>query len=244
MAFAVAVVQGQKKLRDCPHIDPALINKEEGEVAPRRSFEDEQRQQLASLKAEVAALDFSSMADKVGGRVVDDQLAVNCLGKDFFITRQGDLRSECHNNLWVHAPLLGYIVKSGGREPGGTWVAFDDLAGAGAWSRFFAHRCRDDLHRLFDAHTDLLPEILDLFGARPLSVKDADISLMLSPLPQIPLVLNYWLPEPDFPSQLNLLFDANASDNLDCGLIYTLSRGLVEMFRQLIVKHSREGRIF
>jgi len=244
MAFAVAVIQGQKKLADCPYIDPALLGPDGGEVSTRRSFEDEQREQLESLKREMAAIDVAEAAENLGAREVDGRIAVNCLGKDFIVDGSGEMKSECHNNLWVHAPLLNYIIHGKGRPPTGKWVSFHELPGAADWSRFFVHRCQEDLRLLLDAHTELLLEIFHLFGSRAMAGHDADDSLILLPLPKLPLVINYWRAEGDFPSKVNLLFDVTAADNLKVSSIYTLCRGLVEMFRALIVKHNKTGTLF
>lgn len=244
MAFAVAVIQGQKKLADCPYIDPALLGPDGGVVATRRSFEDEQRELLESLKRETAAIDVAAVAGNLGAREVDGRIAVNCLGKDFIVDGSGELKSECHNNLWVHGPLLNYIIHGKGRTPTGEWVSFHELPGAADWSRFFAHRCQESFRLLLNAHTELLLEIIHLFGARSVTGHDADDSLMLLPLPKLPLLINYWRAEGEFPSKLNLLFDVTAADNLKAGFICTLCQGLVEMFRALIVKHNKTGTLF
>ena len=98
---------------------------------------------------------------------------------------------------------------------------------------------------LADAHSELVFEILHLFGAQPLSGKAlADQSLIIYPLPRVPFLINYWLPEDGFGSKLNILFDRFAAANSDPESIYLLTRGLVEMFRQLIVRHSRDGKLF
>lgn len=244
MAFAVAVIQGQKKISDCPDIDPQTAEKLGGRIATRASFEEEQRERLQSLKEEVKTVDFQAVAGKLGASVSRGRLALNCLGKDFFIDAAGEMTSECHNNLWVHAPLLNYIVHGKGRALTGEWVPFEALREARDWSRFFAHRCEEDLKKLADAHTELFFEILDLFGARQADSMDADYSLVIYPLPKVPFLINYWEPESGFSSKLNILFDRSADENISVGSIYLLGRGLVEMFRALIIRHNRDGKLF
>jgi hypothetical protein len=123
-------------------------------------------------------------------------------------------------------------------------VSFDELQGAKDWSRFFAHRCEEDLKQLADAHTELFFEILHLFGAQAKEGMDADHSLVIYPLPRVPFMINYWEPEMGFPSKLNILFDRTTTDNINIESIYVLGRGIVEMFRALIVRHSRDGKLF
>lgn len=244
MAFAVAVIQGSKKIGDCPELDAETVRELDGQVATRDNFEDEQHERLGVLKQEVQKVDFAAIAAKLGAEVNQDRLAVNCLGKDFIIDSAGDMTSECHNNLWVHGPLLNYIIHCKGRDLSEEWVPFDVLHGAKDWSRFFARRCEGDLKQLADAHTELLFEILDLFGAQSIGGMDADHSLVIYPLPKVPFMINYWEPEQGFASKLNILFDWTASDNINIESVYVLGRGLVEMFRALIVRHSRDGKLF
>ena len=67
---------------------------------------------------------------------------------------------------------------------------------------------------------------------------DSDISLVLHPLPKIPILICYWQPEDGLESNLNLFFDANSDDNLGLESIYGLGAGLVRMFEKLAVTHG------
>jgi len=246
MAFAVAVVQGQKQPADCPYLDRETVRAlGGGDVARRSSREDEQREMLVRLRQEAGQVDFPSAAARLGVPLRDGRLGINCLGKDFWIDPVGGIWSECHKIPWVEIPLLNYIIHGKGRKPSGQWVAFGELAGAAEWNRFFSHRCEAAMGQLADAHPELIFEILHLFGATPAAgAANADQSLIIFPLPGLPMLINYWAPEEHFASKLNILFDRTATDNSNIESIYLLGRGLVEMFRALIVKHSRDGKLF
>ncbi|MCI5224379.1 MAG: DUF3786 domain-containing protein, partial [Candidatus Electrothrix sp. AR4] len=153
--------------------------------------------------------------------------------------------SACHKNNWVHIPILHYLLESKGREPTGAWIAFGAIQDAGGKEPFFARRCEHEMRRLADAHTELFFDILDLFEAKAIhGVVDADKSLLLFPLPGVPFLLNYWEPEEAFESKLSILFDGTVSDNTNVESVYTLGRGLVEMFEQLIMRHNTSGTLF
>jgi hypothetical protein len=245
MAFAVAVVQGRKKLAACPHLDNKIVEQLDGKVKKHKSLAYDQDKVLVQLKQEIVTVDFGSAPARLSANFEDDRLAINCLGKDFMIDQAGEMVSDCHVNPWVLIPMLRYILHCRGKELSGQWLPFGELQGAGDWSRFFSHRCEGPLLELIDAHTELVFEILHLFGAQPLPGKPlADQSLIIYPLPRVPFLINYWQPEDGFGSKLNLLFDRSAAANSDPESIYLLSRGLVEMFRQLIVRHSRDGKLF
>lgn len=245
LAFAAAVFSGDKKLADCPDLDDEIKQGIGSEITPRKTNEDESAKQLAILKLEVAKTDYSSVAEKLGAVANGDSLTINCLGKDFIIDRTGEMNSECHANLWVHGPLLNYIIHGQGKAICEDWLPFNQLQGSADWSRFFSHRCEEDMRQLVDAHPKLFFELLDLFGAKEIiGGIDTDYSLLIHPLPKLPMVINYWNAENDFPSKLSICFDSTGRDNLNIEFIYTITRGLVEMFRALIVKHNMTGELF
>ena len=245
LAFAVAVIQNQKSIDDCPHLSETQKEKIPGSAVEKSSRENEQERILKQLQEKIANIDLSRTAEKIDAPCKSGQITLNCLGKDFMVTTTGDMISECHKTPWVHIPVLNYILHSKGLQPEGNWVTFAQLKGASEWSRFFSHRCEFELKKLADSHEDLLFEILHLFGAKSLQgVVNANQSFVIYPLPKLPVLINYWQAEDGFASKLNLLFDRTAETNLNIESIYLLCRGLIEMFRQLIVKHSKDGKLF
>jgi hypothetical protein len=245
MAFAAAVLQGQKKLAACPSLEPAVVAQLSERIVRRRSLEDDYRQAIPQLQRQVAELDFSLVAPRIGARLVEGNLAINCLGKDFCITPSGEMVSDGHINHWLHVPLLHYCLFCKGKEPQGEWVPYSTLPGAAEWSQYFSHRCEEPLRQLADAHPELVFELLDFFGAKPVSLSGgADHSLLILPLPKVPFLINYWEPEEGFASKLNILLDRSAGENINAQSVILLARGIIEMFRQLILRHSREGKLF
>ncbi|MFC1513328.1 DUF3786 domain-containing protein [Thermodesulfobacteriota bacterium] len=245
MAFAVAVIQGQKNLDDCPAIDLATKQDISGEIVNRNTLADEQEKAIQRYRQEIAAVDLNGAAQRIDAPISDGMISIACLGKDFQVDATGKMTSSCHQNPWVQMPVLHYILHGRGRQPTGEWVPFNDLPDAGEWNRFFSHRCEQDMQKIADAHPDLFFEILSLFGAKSIQgATNADQSLVIHPLPLVPFLINYWGAEDAFASKLNILFDTTATDNSGIEPIYLLGRGLVEMIRKLIVRHSKEGRLF
>lgn len=245
LAFAVAVIQNQKSLDDCPYIDNLAKAEISGGIVNKKTMEDEQEQVLSKYRKEISKLDLSSAAERLNVPFKEGMIVISCLGKDFRVGATGDMISECHKNTWVQVPVLNYILYSKGIQPKENWVAFGDLKRAGEWSQFFSHRCEREMQKLADAHTDLFFDILHLFGANTKQgITNSDQSLVIYPLPKVPFLINYWEPEESFDSKLNILFDKTAEDNINIESLYLLSRGLVEMFRELIVKHSKNGKLF
>ena len=239
MAFSVAVIQGQKKLSDCPLLSEDTINELSGGIVQKKSMKEEQDAYLASLQKEIAGQDLGEIAHRLDLPLNGGVAGVKCLGKYFRIDAQGRMTSECHCNNWVHIPVLHYLLRSKGRQPVGKWIAFPAIRDAGGRERFFAHRCEEGMRRLADDHTELFFEILDLFEAEELPETEADRARILYPLPGVPFLINYWEPEDGFSSKLNILFDSTVSENSNVESVYMIGRGLVEMFHQLIIRHSQ-----
>lgn len=245
MAFAVQVLQGLKALHSCPTLSRECIERIAPRIVRRQGLDDEYDQVIRRLQKQARHLDFTETAVRIGAELVGERLAINCLGKDFFLSRQGELASACHINHWLAIPLLHYVLECRGVMPGNDWISFEELPDAGPWSQYFTHRCEEPLRQLADAHRDLLFELFSLFEARPMTTSGgADRSLTILPLPKVPFLIHYWPPEDGFTSTLNILVDRSAGDNINAQSINLLARGIIEMLRQLIVSHSRTGRLF
>jgi hypothetical protein len=90
-----------------------------------------------------------------------------------------------------------------------------------------------------DTYTDLFDDIVHLFSGKQVERQfKSDISVVLHPLPKIPVMLCYWRPEEGLASSLNLFFDETANDNIGIDAIYTLGAGLAQMFEKLALRHG------
>lgn len=240
MAFANAVITAGKPLRNCPHITEEVVRMFEGNIGERLSIEREQENETVRLKGELANSDLTELASRMGLEIVAGRLVIKSLGRDFFIDPEGNLSSECHASMpWLSIPMLGYLLKGGSAEPAGSWVEFGELKGCSRWSRLFGRRCEFDLKELADAHPDLFSDLTALFsGGMDESFMDADVSLILYPLPRIPMLICYWREEDGFESKLRVYFDRSVEKNLDPSALYTLSVGLVIMFGKIAERHG------
>ena len=106
------------------------------------------------------------------------------------------------------------------------------------WQNLFTSRCERVLKDLADAHPELLSDIVDLFLGIPATGFDADIALIIHPLPHFPMLICYQAPEDDLESKLTIFFDACCGVNLHIKSIFTLCSGLVQMFGKIAQMHS------
>ena len=239
LAFAVAVTSGAKRLADCPHLETAAASGLKKNIVDQEPYELQRQERLAGLRRAIVSRDLPASASRLGARIVGDRLAVPCLGKDFFVDRQGQVTSECHTHCGLTIPLLSYLLDSGGDEIAGRWVGFRDLRGGPPMSALFEQRGEKRLQRLADSHPELFADLVTAFGGQAReNLFAADTSVVLLPLPRLPVLICYWRPEEDLGSKLNIFFDATADQHLAIDLIFELTVGMVMMFEKIARKHS------
>jgi len=239
LAFSAAVVKGDKLLNDCPHLtrDTAVALNDKIDI--RAPYDIQLARQVAALQKEIAETELAKACDRTGGRMVTGSLVIKSLGKDFSVDPHGNITSICHTHAGLAIPLLSYILQSRDGEVSGDWVPFRELEGAGPMAPLFNQRCEKNLKKIADTHTDLFEDMITIFSGEHLKTGfSADISLILYPLPKIPLLICYWKPEDDLESELNLFFDATAENFLSIESIFALGTGLVMMFEKIVHKHT------
>ncbi len=241
MAFAAAVVRGDRQLEECPYLDRETIERFGGqqqseERAP--SSQEEIEESLLELKNEIFSMDLSSAVSRTGGSFDGKKLTLKVLGEDFHVDTQGNVYSRIHTNAWVTIPVLTYVLYAAGSSPQGNWVPFRDLKYGMSWSGLYEQRCIKPLKHIADEHRELFVDLLELFkGQKVVNELQADISYVLHPLPKVPLLFCYWEAEEEFESKFNIYFDKTIEDNLNMQSIFSLTTGLGSMFEALIKTH-------
>ncbi|MFO8049062.1 MAG: DUF3786 domain-containing protein [Desulfosudaceae bacterium] len=244
LAFAASVFKGNRRLDECPRLDPDTIaryssqdNDDAGEKAVNvEAYRDEF---LESMKQTAAAMDLAEAAERTGGKYANNKLTLKIMGKDFSVDTNGRIISEIHANPWVTGPFLDYVLNSRGKEPTGNWVVFRELKEGRERYPLFQKRCEEAMKQVADAYPDLFNDIVFLFSGKKVNEQfAADVSVILRPLPKVPMMICYWLPEDGMDSSLNVFFDETADENLSIGSIFSLGAGLAQMFFKLAQRHG------
>jgi hypothetical protein len=241
LAFAGAVFTARRKLDECPKLDKKTIERfsPDNRSTP---FEGEGQEFLKNLQKQIAGLDLSQRGEEIGGRFENGRLKLNILGKKFGVDAGGNLFADIHVNPWVAVPLLEYILQSRGIPPSGHWVSFRELKEGKERYPLFQKRCEETLKRVADIYTDLFDDIVHMFGGRQVERRfQADISVVLHPLPKVPFMICYWKPEEGLSSSLNVFFDRTADTHLPIGSIFSLGAGFARMITQLAHRHGFAG---
>jgi hypothetical protein len=237
LAFAAALTAGRKKVGDCPDLMPETAAELAANLSLPDPIEIEQAEFVDKLQKKMAAINFETVAPLIGATVKNDRIIINSLGKDFIFDHQGNMDSECHIIPWVQAPILSCITNKTHADITGNWISFREIKGGIEWQALFANRCEEPLRRLADDNPDLLHDIIDLFMGRTVEWYEADVALVLYPLPKFPILICYQAPDEDLDSKLIILFDECCGVNLHIKSIFTLCHGLVKMFTRIAEHH-------
>ena len=242
MAFAAAVFRGQQDLSECPKLDSETVAKYSTKTQPQTSPDQEVEETVKELKKEIPKIDLQAAAKRLGGRYKNGKMTVKVLGKDFHVDSKGRLSAEIHTNAWVSVPVLTYILYGTGSNPIGKWIPFRELSQGRSWVGLFEQRCEKPLKQIADEHPDFFEDMLDMFSGRDGRDQfDADVALILHPLPKVPVAICYWRPEEGLESSLHIFFDATVEDNLTMGSIFALGAGLARMLEKLVQRHQPQA---
>ena len=241
LAFASAVFKGRRRLEECPPIDPEVLKSfNQDEPAPALDVNAERDKEAAELKKKISQMDLQAVAEKIGGTYVNGKLKISVMGKEFTVDQNGNISSQIHLHAWVSVPILYYIANGEGREVTGKWVSWRDLPGGREYEGLFNQRVESELNKVAEDYTDLFEDMLHIFNARQVDqLFDSDISLVLKPLPKLPVLVCYWAPEDGLGSNLKLFFDPTAVANIGgIGPLYGLTAGLGMMFSKISQTHG------
>ena len=242
LAFAAAVLKEEGRLDDCAHLDRTVARRIAPDLSRQVNLESIREEQLKELKRKIGSTDVASRAALLGAVARGGSIVVKCLGKNFEVDQAGNVMSQCHTHAWFSLPLLDYLLHSRGERPSGRWLPFRELEQGRTWSRLFERRCEQPLKRVADTHSDLFSDLVGMFsGSSSSEVFGSDISVILHPLPLVPVLICYWKPDGDLASKLDLFFDDTAERNLSIESLFTLGTGLVRMFEKIMYRHT-DGR--
>jgi hypothetical protein len=239
MAFAGAVFTGRRLLSECSRLDRQIIMMYSG--TPQNGFDVEQNRDdyLEQLKKLINDVDLKAATARTGGRYENGRLIIKMMGKDFSISINGAISTDIHVNPWVASPFFNYVLYGKGLDPIGDWRSFRELADGRERYPLFQKRCEEQMKQVADSYTEFFDDMVHIFSGRQVDPQfRSDISVVLYPLPKLPIMVCYWRPEEGMQSSLNVFFDQTADQNLDIGSIFSLGAGLAQMFTRLAGRHG------
>jgi hypothetical protein len=110
-------------------------------------------------------------------------------------------------------------------------VSFRELKDGQERYPLFQKRCEAPMKRVADIYTNLFGDLVHMFSGKQVQEQfESDISVVLHPLPKVPIMICYWMPKDGLESSLNVFFDETADENIGMGSVFTLGIGLAQMF--------------
>jgi len=197
LAFAAAVFKGNKHLSECPHLESNVIERFRGKTETRKTPEQGMDEPVEQLKRKVTEIDLSSSARRLGAEFSDDKLTIKICGKNFSVDSKGNLSSDIHIHAWLSIPVLSYILNCRGNACFRKMGAIEGALKAGRnWYRLFGQRCEKTSKKRWLIFIQILfNDMLHIFNGRKVENHyQSDISLVLHPLPLVPILICYWRP--------------------------------------------------
>ena len=240
LAFASAVYRGQSKLSECPNLEKEVIEQYSEYFSTRMSTEQLGDTLMEELKKQITEIDLASAAQRLGTKYSNGKITIQCLGKDFSVDKEGNIITDIHVNPWITIVVFTYIMEGAGTPVSGEWVTFRELDGSENRYPLFEQRCEKPLKKVADTYTGLFEDMLHIFSGKQVEYHyPTDISILLYPLPKVPMMIYYSKPEDDLDSNLALFFDSTIVQNLSVDCAFTLGVGLTLMFGKIAQRHGK-----
>ena len=135
--------------------------------------------------------------------------------------------------LPFQAVLAYYFYASDGVPMTGDWVSFADLLDGRMYNQAFQGYTGDELVKAFKQNVDAFKTACERSGGVTTPLGDA--AYIFYALPRLPMLVNYWCGDEDFPSTCKILFDRSASHYLPTDVCAILGG----MLKGRIVKNAR-----
>ncbi len=143
-----------------------------------------------------------------------------------------DAKSAVEPPLPVQAVLAYYFHTSDGTPLTGQWISFADLPDGRMYNQAFQGYSGDELVKYFGLDLESFKAACERGGgvATPLG----NAAYIFYALPRLPILVNYWCGDEDFPSTCKILFDRSASHYLPTDVCAILG----SMLTRRIIKNA------
>jgi hypothetical protein len=224
MPFALAVIKGDAELSECPLLTGDAITEIEGSL--KRS--DWREELILKLREEIKGIDFKNVAEGIGAAVKDGALVLNCFGREFRISPEGEITAQGRMTPWVRILLLHYIRTAGRGSLTGKHVSYSELKSGMVKASSFQRDCEEPLTELFKKDFEQTGRLLSRMGTKKEKGFPTEHAWELFLLPKLPITVLYWPEEEEFPAKVKILFDSSADRYLDAESLIFLVEGLVK----------------
>ncbi len=222
IALALKVQTGQRMLSECPYVDA-----EEGVAGKEGSVVDDSYVEAAKrLEGRLADMDFAEAARATGLEYQreSDALEARVLNRRFEVRHEGLFEdgAACHDS-WYRLIIYDFVIRQGEAGLTGERVPLESFPNTPSHIKSFQKRAESQLGQLYGEDAAGLLARLDELGADRIdSMAQADLAFSLQLLPGVPMYLEFWAADEEFPAGCKLFVDSSAIDKLDIEYIARL----------------------
>jgi hypothetical protein len=195
-----------------------------------------------SLIPKLSKCDFLEVAERLGLSLQPNgTLSVNFLGREYKISSYGVIPTDSKPvNVNNRSVLAYYTLSKGVGGPAFSYVPISKFAGAGTIFSTNIEWMTDPLGKTFSgdyaAFSKIMCRLGGIFNGK---LKSGGYSWLLKALPKIPLQIVYYESDEEFPCEVKILFDKNAS----CFLEFECLAFLEGCFVRTMIMTAQTGDI-
>jgi len=248
LAFAGMVVSEMHPLANCPHLGPDGLETYQSELNEQYASgkwlkRDTAQDALEWAKERAASMKIEDLPDRIGGKLInkDNEYALELpyFTGSIIITNNHISKPDGSDlTRWEQVFIYNHMAQGGTRSPTGQLKGFKELPNTVSKIKSMDKYVEAPLIEEFKGQPGkLLAAAKHIGGLNQTAETDsADLSLLFTPLPQIPVRLLFWDEEQDegFEAQVKLLFDETVTEHLDIESIVFLSERLGQLLCEAI----------
>lgn len=249
LAFAGKVISEKFPLKNCPHIDPSVLQEaeailEEQYASGKWLKKDPAQDALDWARERAASMALEDVAARIGGVLKEkngsEYMELPYFANKVVVNDKGiRLADGKALNRWEQVFLYNHMAQGGSLGPVGKWKAFEELPNTVSKIKSMQEHVEAPLLRCFSEDLDGVKENLNRIGGEVVNDPDSssDLAFLLRPLPKIPVLVLYWKGDKKegFQPRVKLLFDQTIQEHLDIESIIFLS----ERIRELLCGEER-----
>ncbi len=243
LAFASMVVSEQLPLKNCPYIDPVMLEPAKKELEKQYAEGKWTRRDMAAdalqwARQRAASMEITDLQKRIGGTLIE-----NSEGKaielpyfsETILIKPGKIVKKSGDDLtiWEQVFIFNHLAQGGEKLPTGQWKGLVELPNTVSKIKSMKKHVEAPLIERFSGKAGKLLDAGLVIGGKPVednSIK-ADVALRFDPLPRVPVMLLFWDEEPGegYGAEIKLLFDETIVDHLDIESIMFLSERIAQM---------------
>ena len=141
-------------------------------------------------------------------------------------------------DMWHDLTILQYLANTVGTTPTGKFIAMSEFHSGGlARGTSFDRENERTIHRIGQHAPQMIRDAAIKLGGIELHEK-SDLTFLFSFLPRIPMKLNLWLEDEDFPASGKVLFDASAENDLQIEAAGTAAAICLSLLERVIEQQN------